>query len=360
MTRRSASKRVPSRRLSPFPALAFAAAFGAASVLAEEAKPGFQADHLSARVQEIFDFNRSGVIKIQASDSHGCMEGTGFYADSSGTIYTGLDVIGDGTDITVVQGMRKLPARLEVADPRTGIAVIKVDTTTPFLPLGDSAKIEPFTPLVTIGYPFGKAAACSAGLAVSLDKQYLDRRYFHTTHIRANLPVQPGFGGAPVLNFKGEVVGIVVAGIDANQGCYILPINAAEKIRADFNRFGALKPGWAGISVEVDADGTLPSTARVSGLHPDAPAPQAGLREGDLLLSVGEIEVHTPADIFDASFYLTAGDETTVTVLRDGAERKFTFRAAESPSAPRQRIFPDQSILSLGNGVLAPSPEPAR
>lgn len=361
MTRRSVSRASRTLGVSRLPILALAAMLSAASAFAEEGDPSTA--NIAERVKEIFDFNRSGVIKIQSSDAHGRMEGTGFYADSSGTIYTGLDVIGDGTDITVVQGMRKLPARLEVADPRTGIAVIKVDTTTPFLPIGDSAKVEPYTPLVAIGYPFDKPAVWSAGLASSLDKQYLDR-FFHTTHIRARLPVQPGFGGAPVLNLKGEVVGIVVAGVDANKGCYILPINAAEKIRSDFNRFSELKPGWAGITVAADPDTSLPSTARVTTLHPDAPAAQAGLHEGDVLLSVGDIAVHTPEDIFDASFYLTAGDETTVTVLRDGVEKKFTFRAAESPSAATasdESTFPDHSILTLEtSNAASPSPAPRR
>ncbi len=354
--RRSASKTARALRASRLPVLALAAVIGVAPLLAEDGNP---AENIADRVKEIFDFNRNGVIKIQSSDTHGRMEGTGFYADSSGTIYTGLDVIGDGTDITVVQGMRKLPARLEVADSRTGIAVIKVDTTTPFLPIGNSAKVEPYTPLVAIGYPFDKPAVWSAGLAGSLDKQYLNR-FFHTTHIRANLPVQPGFGGAPVLNFKGEVVGIVVAGIDANKGCFILPINAAEKIRSDFNRFEALKPGWAGITVTPASDTSLPSTARISSLHPDAPAGQAGVHEGDLLLRVGEVVVHTPEDIFDASFYLTAGDETTVTVLRDGVEKKFTFRAAESPASPAasdESAFPDHSILSLETNIPTPAPQ---
>lgn len=315
-------------RASRLPLLALAA-LSSTSLLAAEQEA---ANGLDIRAGEIFDFNRNGVVKVQASDSHGHMQGTGFYADSSGTIYTSLMAIGDGSNITVIQGARKLPARLEIADLRTKIAILKVDTTTPFLPLGDSSKVEAYTPLVAIGYPFDKPVAWSAGLVASLDKQFLPDRWFRTTHIRANLPVQPGFGGAPVLNFKGEVVGIVVADFEGNKGCYILPINAAEKARDDFNRFQQLKPGWAGISVEDTQDSSEPSSAKISNLHPNSPALAAGVHEGDILLSVGDVAVHTPEDIFDASFYLTAGDETTVTVLRNGKEHKFTFRAAESPT----------------------------
>jgi serine protease Do len=347
MTRRSVSRRTLSALgASRLPAIALAATLGATAAFAAENDPG---ESIAARMKEIFDFNRNGVVKIQSTDPHGHIEGTGFYADSTGTIYTGLDVIGDGTNITVIQGMRKLPARLEVADPRTGIAILKVDTTTPFLPLGDSSKVDVYTPLLTIGYPFDKPAVWSTGLVASLDKAYLSR-YFHTTHIHAKLPVQPGFGGAPVLNLKGEVVGIVVAGIEENSGCFVLPINAAEKVRTDFNRFHQLKPGWVGISVEPAEDASLSSTARVTALQPDAPATRAGLQKGDILLRVGDIAIHTPEDIFDASFFLTAGDETSLTVLRDGAEQKFTVRAAENPSSPPaqdESARPEHSILTL-------------
>jgi len=350
MTRRSAFNGIPLVRASRLPLLALAA-LGSASLFAAENEP---ADSLDARANEIFDFSRNGVVKVQASDTHGRMEGTGFYADSSGTIYTGLMAIGDGTNITVIQGTRKLPARLEVADPRTGIAILKVDTTTPFLPLGNSSKVETYTPLVAIGYPFDKPAAWSAGLVASLDKQFLPGRWFPTTLIRADLPVNPGFGGAPVLNFKGEVVGIVVADFEGNKGCYILPINAAEKIRADFDRFHELKPGWVGISVAGNDDDSLPSTAIIAGLHPNSPALASGVKEGDILLKVGDVAVHTPEDIFDASFYLTADDETTIVVLRNGKEQKFTFRVAESPSAT---AAPESSALSFDLSQT-PSPVP--
>lgn len=350
MTRRSASK-TPRLRRSLSSILVFAMLINVALTFAAEKSTSKGA--ISARMQEIFDFNRNSIVKIQSTDSHGWIEGTGFYADSSGTIYTGLNAVGDGTNITVIQGLRKLPARLEVADPRTGIALIKVDTTTPFLPIGDSSKVDVYTPVVAIGYPFGKSSIWSAGLVIGLDKKYL-HRFFHTTHLRTKLPVQPGFGGAPVFNLKGEVIGIVVASNGDNSGCYVLPINAAEKVRTDFNRFHHIKPGWVGIFVEPTENATLPSTARVASLPP-GPASQAGLKEGDILLRVGDIVIQSPEDIFDASFFLTAGDETLITVWRNGVEQKFTVRAEKGPSSTQtdHLILSDHSIFNLQT-VTAP------
>jgi serine protease Do len=318
---------------------------GSFAARAEEPDLG---ESLEARVKDLFTFNRSAVVKIQSSDQHGRIEGTGFFADSSGTIYTVLEVVGDGRNITVCQGVRQMPASLLIADPRTGIALIKVAgaTSTPFIPIGDSSKLEVSSPLVAIGYPTDRPVSPSLGLVAGFDKEYLNK-FFRTTHIRANLPVQPGLGGAPVLNLSGEAVGIVVSGVDGNAACYVLPINAAEKTRADFANFGKLRPGYVGISVEPAPEGTQPSTARIANLQPESPAAQAGIREGDLLIRVGDVPIHNPVDIFDASFFLTAGAETPITISRDGKEQLVNVRVAESPYAGNPSVTATPGTTSL-------------
>jgi serine protease Do len=347
MTRRSVSSlRARHRHL---PVAGLVVLLGTFSAFAEEDL----GQSIAARVKELFTFNRNAVVKIQSSDQHGQIEGTGFYADSSGTIYTVVEVLGDAKNITVCQGMRKMPASLLIADPRTGIALIKVaGAPTPFIPIGDSSKLEISSPLIAIGYPTDHNVSPSFGLVAGFDKEYLNK-FFRTTHIRANLPVQPGLGGAPALNLSGEVVGIVVAGVDGNASCYVLPINAAEKTRMDYANFGKLKPGYVGISVESAPDGSQPSTARVANLQPDSPAAQAGIREGDLLLKVGEVPVHNPVDIFDASFFLTAGAETPVTVWRNGKEEQLNVRVAASPY--NSEPTPSLTTLTLETSV-APTP----
>ncbi len=292
------------------------------------------ADSISAQVQHLFGLHKDAVVRIEGSDRHGRLEGTGFYADPSGTVYTLTVAVGDGENITVHQGQRKLPARLLIADPRTGIAILKVDANTPFLPIGDSSEVEMATPIVSIGYPMGLPETPSFGVVAGFDREYLNR-YFRTTHIRANLPVQRGVGGAPVMNLAGKVVGIVVAGVDGNAGCFMLPINAAEKSRMEFERFGELRPGWAGVSVERATDPDLPSTARVANLHNDTPASESGLENGDIVLQVGDIPVRAPEDLIDASFFLTAGDESSIVVRRAGKELTLPFRAAHHPTLSR-------------------------
>jgi len=295
---------------------------------------------LAGKVSAVFEQGREAVVRIESSDRHGRLTGTGFYADPSGTIYTVTGVLGDCTDITVFQGVRKFPARLLVADPRTGLALIKVDANTPFLPMGDSTSVPLATPLVAIGYPRGNSETFSFGMATGFDRQYLNR-YFRTTHIRASIPVEPGLGGAPVLGLDGKVLGIVVAGTGGNAGCYVLPINAAEKIHTEFTRFGEVRPGWVGVSVEdmpIQQDGG--PRAKVAGLDEGTPAAESGITDGDILVSVGEVVIKCREDVIDASFFLTAGDAVPVVVLRDGEEMMFSIRSILDPAHSRESGTP--------------------
>ena len=99
--------------------------------------------------------------------------------------------------------------------------------------------------MLAIGFPVNLAATPSFGIVAGFDRQFLGR-YFMTTHIRAIVSVEPGFGGAPLMNLKGEVVGIIISGIDGGGACYALPIEAAEKLRMDYIRFGEPRYGWVG------------------------------------------------------------------------------------------------------------------
>ena len=164
------------------------------------------------------------------------------------------------------------------------------------------------------------------------DRGFLDR-YFSTTHLRVNLPIQRGEAGAPLLNFKGEVVGILVSTIDNGSACYALPIDAAEKIRNDFVRFGEARHGWIGIEVTDAEKTTEGSRAEMAEIMPETPAFGSGVKAGDILLQVGNRAVHVPEDVIDASFFITAGDTVPVTVLRGSEKLTFDIQADFHPAS---------------------------
>jgi len=287
---------------------------------------------ISREVKDIFEKSGKAVVKIRGTDEHGDLSGTGFFIDPTGTIYTAFSVGGDTENLTVEFDGKTYPARLMMADLRSGIAILKADVATPALPIGKSETMEVATPVMTIGYPFDLPSTPSFGMVAGFDRKFLGR-YFCTTHVRVNLATQRGEAGAPLLNFKGEVIGILVAQIENGSACYALPIDAAEKIRNDFIRFGEARHGWVGINVAEAEKPVEGSTAQMTEIMKDTPAFGSGVKSGDILLQVGKTKVRQPEDVIDASFFITAGDTVPIVVMRGNEKMTFEVQADFHPQS---------------------------
>jgi serine protease Do len=284
---------------------------------------------ISREVRAIFERCGNAVVKVHAVDEHSELSGTGFLVDPTGTIYTSYSVGGEADNFTVQFEGKKYHATQLMADLRSGIALLKVDAATPFLPIGKSAELGLATPVVAIGYPLDLPESPSFGMIAGFDRKYLGR-YFSTTHLRVNLATQRGEAGAPLLNFKGEVVGILVSSVDSGSACYALPIDAAEKIRRDYVRFGDARHGWIGIDVQEGDKTVEGSRAAMTQIRENTPAAGSGLQTGDILLQVGNVPVHQPEDVIDASFFISAGDSVPITVIRGSEKLTFTVQAAST------------------------------
>ena len=308
----------------------FALAFFALTVLAGAQETSTSS--ISREVKDVFEKSARAVVKIRGTDQHGDLSGTGFFIDPAGTLYTAYSVGGEAENLTVEIEGKKYPARVMMADLRSGIAILKADMATPALPIGKSEQIEVAMPVVTIGYPLDLPATPSFGMIAGFDRKFLGR-YFSTTHLRVNLPTQRGEAGAPLLNFKGEVVGILVSSVDNGSACYALPIDAAEKIRNDFVRFGEARHGWIGINVAPTEKSVEGSRAEMTEIFEDTPASGSGVKAGDILLQVGKTKVHEPEDVIDASFFITAGDTVPITVVRGNEKMTFEIQADFHPAS---------------------------
>jgi serine protease Do len=293
------------------------------------------------QVRAVFEKCRPAVAKIEASDTHGRLSGTGFFVDPNGTLYTSYSVGGESGDIVVILGETRHPAKRMVSDLRSGIAILKIDAETPFLAFGKSRDLAVASPVMAVGYPLDLPASPSFGMVGGFDIKYLGR-YFATTHIRANVPVQRGEGGAPLLNLHGEVVGILISSLDQGSGSFALPIEAAEKVRKDFLRFHEVRRGWLGIEVGTLEAPVEKSTAFVKDVLPDSPALKAGILQGDVLLRVGERAIASSDDVRDASFFLTADDSTSVRVARGEDQFDLTLQPTDHPdeTSALKRIAP--------------------
>src|SRR5436190_16529743 len=322
-------------------AIAFAFCSGAGLLLAQE-QP---ATTISHQVRDVFERAARAVVKIHGVDEHSEICGTGFFVDPTGTLYTAYTVGGEAGHFTVEFDGKKYPARQLLADIRSGTAMLKVDQTTPALAIGKSDELQVATPVVSIGYPLDLPKTPNFGMIAGFDRKCLGR-YFSTIHLRVNAPTQRGEAGAPLLNMKGEVVGIVVSGLESNSACYAVPIEAAEKIRSDFVRFGEARHGWIGVNnvspASHEADG---SRAMVTQVADDTPAARSGIKEGDVLLRVGKKKITDPEDIFDASFYITAGDIVPITVMRGNQKITFEVQAAMHPASPTGVVLASPGII---------------
>lgn len=289
------------------------------------------AESIANEIRGVFERTRKCVVRIEATDHHSPLSGTGFFVDPSGIIYTSYTIGGETTDIVVCSGSGKMPARRLFADQRSGVAVLKVDSETPFLSVGKSRAMSIGSPMVVVGYPMDLPISPSFGTVAGFDMMYAGR-YFATRHIRCNLPVQRGQGGAPVLNMQGEAVGIVIASIDNGSACFTIPIEAAEKLRKDYMRFGELRAGWMGVGIETARKRTAGSTAEISMLNLGSPGAKAGLRSGDIILQINDHAITSAEDVLDASFFIAAEDDVAIKVARGEEQLDFQITAGNRPA----------------------------
>jgi S1-C subfamily serine protease len=296
------------------------------------------ATSISREVKDVFERAAKAVVKIHGADEHSEFFGTGFFVDPTGTLYTSYTVGGEAGNFTIEYEGKKYPARQVLADVRSGLAMLKADLATPALPIAKSGQLEVATPVITIGFPLDLPETPSFGMIAGFDRKYLGR-YFSTTHLRVNLPTQRGEAGAPLLNLKGEVVGILVSSLENNSSCYALPIDAAEKIRSDYVRFGEARHGWIGANVGFAETSVEGSSAEITELLGIAPATDSGMRPGDILLQVGKIKVREPEDVLDASFFITAGDTIPITVMRGKEKLTFNIQADFHPASKQPPLI---------------------
>ena len=317
--------------------------------------PASPSETLAQEVRAVFDQCRRAITKIEAVDTHGDLSGTGFFVDPNGTLYTSYTIGGESRDIVVRIGPRKYPARRLMADPRSGIALLKVDAETPFLLPGRSRDLSIASPVVTIGYPMDLPLTPSFGIIGGFDLQFRGSHFF-TTHIRANVPVQRGEGGAPMLNMRGEVIGILISSVDTGSASFALPIEAAEKVRRDFLRFGAIRPGWMGVHVAIVPEAVSGSHTQIREIEPGGPAERAGLQKGDMIVQIGEKKIEGIEDLRDASFFITAEETVTLTVVRAGALQQIQLTPSLAPyktrpAVPGPGIFPGVGDANLNEGT---------
>ena len=314
---------------------------------AEPAKPApSQAEALGREVREVMHKTGDAICRIEADDEHGHLRGTGFFIDADGTLLTSYSVGGASQDIVVTVGEQRYPATRLVTEGRSGIALLKITAGRPmrFLKFGKSSKLAIGDLVITVGYPLDLPLSLSYGPVAGMDLGF-DGRFFAARHIRANLPVQRGEGGSPVLNRLGETVGVLISTVEENSGIFALPIEAAEKVLHDFRTYRRVRQGWVGVDVRPAEKPEHGSSARILTLREDGPAYVGGVRAGDILLQVGAWKITNPEDVLNASFFVTATEPIPMRVSRAGREIKLTVTPLDPPDGTMPSIERQQPAI---------------
>ncbi len=267
--------------------------------------------------------------------------GSGFIIDRDGYIMTNNHVVERADEITVRVSGKEYKATIVGRDPKTDLALIKLATTVKDLqplPLGDSDKIRVGDWVIAIGNPFGLEETVTKGIISATGRVIGAGPY--DNFLQTDAPINPGNSGGPLLNLKGEVIGINTAIVAAGQGIgFAIPINTARLITSQLKDKGKVTRGWAGITVQS----VTPEIAQSSGLKeaagvlisdvtPGGPAEQAGIEKGDVLTAFDGKEVKSTADLPRIVAETPIGKTVSVRVLRKGKPQEMSLKVGEMPS----------------------------
>jgi serine protease Do len=270
--------------------------------------------------------------------------GSGFIVSQDGFIVTNAHVVENAEDITVrLSDKREFKAKVVGADTRSDIAVIKIDATQlPVVRIGDTGKLRVGEWVIAIGSPFGFSNTVTAGIVSAKSRENLsqDPNLDAIPFIQTDVAVNPGNSGGPLLNMKGEVIGInsqIFSRTGAFAGIsFAIPIDYAFNVADQLMKTGRVTRGRIGVSISNvtrDLAESLglgkPMGAAVGTVEENSPAAKAGLEAGDVILKIDGRNIEGSADLSRTIRALKPGTKVTLNVWRGGKTRDVPLTVAE-------------------------------
>ncbi len=268
--------------------------------------------------------------------------GTGFVIDESGFILTNYHVIQGAEEVKIQfdEDEESVPAEIVGRDPELDVALLSVKTKekTIALPLGDSDRIEVGEPVLAIGNPLGYGHSVTHGILSAKERKAPEMRL--AKYLQTDASINPGNSGGPLINMKGEVIGINNA-IDARgQGIgFAIPINSVKQILGQLKSKGSVSRGYLGVSVgEVTPDLAeqlkLPKGTKgvlIAEVLPGQAAAKAGILPYDVITSVNREKVSSPIDLTTRITAIPVGEAAELVLIRKGEEKKISLKVGERP-----------------------------
>ncbi len=273
--------------------------------------------------------------------------GSGVIVDSGGYILTNNHVVEDADEITVrLADGREFDAEVIGTDPPTEIAVIRIKAgKLPVAELGASKKMEVGDWVLAVGAPFGLEQTVTSGIISATGRHSVGIADYEN-FIQTDAAINPGNSGGPLVNMRGEVIGINTA-IATRSGGYMgisfaVPIDMAREVAKRLREKGTVVRGWLGVGIQPltndmaesmklkDKEGVL-----VSQVFDDGPAGEAGVKVGDVILEFNGKRVTNPADLQSAVAWTDPGARADVVIMRDGKRRTLRVKVEKRSDQPQ-------------------------
>jgi serine protease Do len=279
--------------------------------------------------------------------------GSGFLIADNGLIVTNNHVVAGANELTVtLSDGRKFKGKVMGTDPGSDIALVKIDATRlPHLNLADPKGLRVGQWTVAIGSPLGLQRTVTAGILSAMNREVSvnDRVGF----LQTSAPINPGNSGGPLLNMRGEVIGVNTAVAAHAQGIgFAVPVSTLERVVPQLEAKGKVERAWLGVGLRDLPENRqrmffpADSGVLIAQVTSDGPAARAGLLEGDVVSALNGKPVKSAHDLIVAVSELKVGDHVSLLVDREGQKKTLGVTLGQMPqrlaSAQEQPQAPEQ------------------
>lgn len=329
--------------------------------------PGFQSPFFEDPFFRRFFGDQFGQFQRPREQKQSSL-GSGVIVDKDGYILTNNHVVKDADEIMVkLSDKREFKGKIVGTDPKTDIAVIKIDSNhLPLLKLGDSEKLRVGETVIAVGNPFGLNQTVTKGIVSATGRANVGIADYED-FIQTDAPINPGNSGGALVNIRGELVGINTAIFSTSGGYqgigFAIPSSMAKAVMDNLIKKGKVVRGWLGVSIQpvtpdlakqfniTDDKGAL-----VGDVFEDSPAEKAGLQRGDVITEYDGKDVVDPSSLRNSVAGTPPGKKVTLKIVRDGKSQKVDITIAELP-AEMQKLQGGFDNLLKGVIVQGLTPE---
>ncbi len=294
--------------------------------------------------------------------------GSGFIISADGYVLTNNHVVADADEIIVrLSDRSELVAKLVGADPRTDVALLKVEgKDLPTVKLGSSEGIKVGEWVLAIGSPFGFDHSATSGIISAKGRSLPNENY--VPFIQTDVAINPGNSGGPLFNLDGEVIGINSQIFTRSGGfmglSFAIPIDVAMDVADQLKASGKVSRGWLGVVIQEVNKGLAesfglekPAGALIAQVLVDGPAAKGGVRVGDVILQVNDRPVILASDLPHLVGVIKPGDKAQFQVLREGKRISLALQVGSMPVDGEEppvasAAEPEQASNRLGVAVV--------